>query len=303
MSNRVAQVTKAVSGKKCGECCGGPGYKSPLDAFHNGPREEIIYVTCIRTGINEGKPDYLGTVDVDPKSPTYSQVIHRCYMPYVGDEIHHSGWNSCSSCFDDPTKRRNRFVLPCLHSDRIYILDVGTEPRAPRMFKVIEGIDVRRETGLGMLHTTHCLASGEVLISSLSDGKDNAKGGFLLLEDGDFNIKGAWHNGETASYGYDFWYQPKYNVMISTEWGAPWAIKGGFKPEHVMEGQLRYGHHLNVWDWSSHKLIQKIDLGMDGLMPLEIRFMHDPTATEGYVGCAYSSTVFRFFRTEVGARI
>ena len=46
--------------------------------------------------------------------------------------------------------------------------------------------------------------------------------------------------------------------------------------------------------------MQRIDLGaQDGMMPLEIRFLHDPDATEGYVGCALSSTVFRFFRAPV----
>lgn len=52
-------------------------------------------------------------------------------------------------------------------------------------------------------------------------------------------------------------------------------------------------------DWTTHELIKRIDLGPDGKLPLEIRFLHDPTATEGYVGCALSSTVFRFFRAPV----
>jgi methanethiol oxidase len=51
------------------------------------------------TGIGKEKPDYLATVDVDPSSPTYSKVIHRLPMPYVGDELHHSGWNACNSCY------------------------------------------------------------------------------------------------------------------------------------------------------------------------------------------------------------
>ena len=36
--------------------------------------------------------------------------------------------------------------------------------------------------------------------------------------------------------GYDFWYQPRHNVMISTEWGAPQMIKNGFDPQHVADG-------------------------------------------------------------------
>ena len=55
----------------------------------------------------------------------------------------------------------------------------------------------------------------------------------------------------------------------------------------------KYGTHLNVFSWSSRKLLQKVDLGPEGVMPLEIRFLHDPLATEGYVGCALYANVFR----------
>ena len=72
-------------------------------------------------------PDYVGTVDVDPTSPTYSQVIHRLPMPYKGDELHHSGWNACSSCHEDGSKARSLLVLPALGSGRVY----GTSPRPP----------------------------------------------------------------------------------------------------------------------------------------------------------------------------
>lgn len=64
------------------------------------------------------------------------QVIHRLPMPNLKDELHHSGWNACSSCYDDPSKRRNRLILPSLMSSRIYVVDVGTDPRAPRLHKV-----------------------------------------------------------------------------------------------------------------------------------------------------------------------
>ena len=65
-------------------------------------------------------PDYVGTVDVDPASPTYSQVIHRLPMPYKGDELHHSGWNACSSCHGDGSRQRSLLVLPALGSGRVY---------------------------------------------------------------------------------------------------------------------------------------------------------------------------------------
>ena len=54
--------------------CHGPGYCSPGDAFRNGPREKLLYTTCIRNNITAGAPDCLATVDVDPQSATYCQV-------------------------------------------------------------------------------------------------------------------------------------------------------------------------------------------------------------------------------------
>ena len=36
-------------------------------------------------------------------------------------------------------------------------------------------------------------------------------------------VKGLWSDTETK-YGYDFWYQPRHNVMVSSEWGAPSAF-------------------------------------------------------------------------------
>ncbi len=83
-----------------GCCKKGPGYATPLEAM-SGPRESLLYVTCIYSGTGKGKPDYLATVDVDPSSPSYSKVIHRLPVPYLGDELHHSGWNACSSCHGD----------------------------------------------------------------------------------------------------------------------------------------------------------------------------------------------------------
>ena len=53
-------------------CCKGPGYASPLEAMQNGPREGLLYITCIiPPKRNNKESDYLVTVDVDPQSPTY----------------------------------------------------------------------------------------------------------------------------------------------------------------------------------------------------------------------------------------
>ncbi|CAH2327470.1 methanethiol oxidase [Pelobates cultripes] len=280
----------------CKSC--GPGYKTPLDAM-KGPREKIVYLPCIYRSTGIKKPDYLATVDVDPDSATYSQVIHRLPMPHLNDELHHSGWNTCSSCFGDHTKTRDKLILPCLISSRVYVIDVGTEPRAPRIHKVVEPEDVLKKTGLANLHTSHCLGCGEIMISSLGDACGNGKGGFVILDGKTFEVKGNWEvDGHAAPLGYDFWYQPYHNVMISTEWASPNTIRDGFKIEDVIAG--RYGSKLHVWDWTKHTRIQTLDLGQEGLIPLEIRFLHNPRADQGFVGCALSSSVFRFYKTEDG---
>uniref|UniRef100_A0A672QDN3 Methanethiol oxidase n=1 Tax=Sinocyclocheilus grahami TaxID=75366 RepID=A0A672QDN3_SINGR len=282
----------------CSGC--GPGYKTPLDAM-KGPREEIVYLPCIYRNTDIQKPDYLATVDVNPQSPNFCKVIHRLPMPNLKDELHHSGWNACSSCYDDPSKRRNRLILPSLMSSRIYVVDVGTDPRAPRLHKVnfIEPIDLFWKCGLANPHTSHCLGSGQIMISTMGDPSGNGKGGFVLLDGKTFEVIGNWEQpGEAAPFGYDFWYQPRHNVMISTEWGAPKALGNGFNPADVKTGH--YGQCLHVWDWTTHKRIQTLDLGEEGAVPLEIRFLHDPAAAEGFVGYALQSTVFRFYKTLKG---
>ncbi|XP_069506410.1 methanethiol oxidase-like isoform X2 [Ambystoma mexicanum] len=280
----------------CGAC--GPGYKNPCDAM-KGPREEIIYVACTyhNTGIN--KPDFLATVDVDPASPTYSQVIHRLPMPNMNDELHHLGWNACSSCYGDITKKRDRLILLSLISSRLYVVDVGTDPRAPILHKAVEPIDVYSKCNLANPHSIHCLASGEVMISCVGDPSGNAKGGFILLDAETFEVKGNWEkDGHAAPFGYDFWYQPRHNIMASSEWGIPKRMFDFFNPADVKDGF--FGQSLHLWDWTEHTRIQTINMGVDGIIPMEVRFLHDPDASEGFVGGAFGGTMFRFYKTQKG---
>src|SRR5262245_14114403 len=69
-------------------------FATPADA-QKSPRETLAYVVATYAGTSVRQPDYLATIDVDPKSKTYSKVIHRLSMPQVGDELHHFGWNAC----------------------------------------------------------------------------------------------------------------------------------------------------------------------------------------------------------------
>ena len=124
-----------------GSHCCGPGYASPAEAM-KAPREKILYTVALYIGTGIQRPDYLATIDADPESPTYSQVISRLEMPGIGDELHHMGWNACSSCHHDPSKERRYLIVPGVRSSNLHIVDCGIDPKAPRLHKVIEGANI-----------------------------------------------------------------------------------------------------------------------------------------------------------------
>ena len=219
-----------------GKTCCGPGYASPAEAMQ-AERETLLYTIALYVGTGIEKPDYLATIDVDPASPTYSQIIHRTEMPNVGDELHHFAWNVCSSCHDDASKSRRYLVVPGQRSSRIHIIDTADQ-RAPKIHKVIEPEEIIAQTNLTAPHTVHCLAD-KLMISMLGDAEGEAPGGFLTLDDS-FNITGRWEKNTVGmKFNYDFWYQPRHNVMVSSEWGAPKTYYPGFDLDDVAEGRYR----------------------------------------------------------------
>lgn len=272
-------------------CCG-PGYASPQEAI-KAQREKLLYTVCIYKGTDVEAPDYLATIDVDPESKTYSQVVHRLEMPNIGDELHHFGWNACSSCHGNPEKSRRYAILPGNASSRIHIVDMADE-RAPKLHKVIEPEELKSKTKLTAPHTVHCLPDS-IVISMLGDTDGNGPGGFLKLDE-DFNVVGRWEQGlDGMNFNYDFWYQPRHNVMVSSEWAAPNTYSNGFNLEDVQAG--KYGSKIHFWDWSERKIIKSVDLGEEGLIPLEVRFQHNPESTHGYVGAALSSAMWHWYKS------
>ena len=271
----------------------GPGYASP-EAAMKAEREKLLYTVALYVGTEVEQPDYLATVDVDPDSPTYSEVVHRTVMPNSGDELHHFGWNICSSCHGDPSKSRRFLVIPGQRSSRIYIVDTKDE-RTPELHKVIEPEEIKEKTNLTAPHTTHCL-SDKLIISMLGDGDGNGPGGFLTLDE-HFNITGRWEaKTDPMRFNYDFWYQPRHNVMVSSEWASPSTYYPGFDLDDVKAG--KYGQHIHFWDWEKHEIVQSFDLGEDGLLPLELRFHHNPDSTHGFVGAALSSNMWHWHKAD-----
>jgi selenium-binding protein 1 len=73
-----------------GECCTGPGYALPQEAMQ-AQRKELLYTVALYRGTGIQAPHYLASVDVDPTSPTYSQVIHRTRVIGLDEELHRFG--------------------------------------------------------------------------------------------------------------------------------------------------------------------------------------------------------------------
>jgi methanethiol oxidase len=263
-------------------------YASPQEARQARP-EEFLYLACLHQGTGVERPDFLAVVDAQD-----GRIVHETPMPNVGDELHHFGWNRCSSACHGPD--RSHLIVPGFRSSRIHAVNVADDPRRPRIEKVIERDELVAKTGYTRPHTVHCMPGDNIVISMLGDADGNGACGFAVLDARTFEVKGRWENGgPRPPLNYDFWYQPRKNVLVSSEFGEPNAYEKGFNPADLEAG--RYGHRLHFWNLAERRLEQTVDLGENGLLPFELRWKHDPEADEGFVGAALSTVMWHFHRS------
>jgi selenium-binding protein 1 len=268
-------------------------YGSPQEAMR-APVEEFLYVACLHRGTGVERPDFLAVVDAQS-----GRIVHETPMPNVGDELHHYGWNRCSSACHGPD--RSHLIVPGFRSSRIHIVNVADDPRAPRLERVIEPRELVAKTGYTRPHTVHCMPGDNVVVSMLGDADGHGAGGFAVLDANTFELKGRSHNGgPTPALNYDYWYQPRRNVLVSSEFGEPNAYEPGFDIADVQAG--RYGQRLHFWNLSERRLEQTLDLGQAGLVPLEVRWLHDPEAEQGFVGATLASNILRFYAATAAMR-
>jgi selenium-binding protein 1 len=263
-------------------------YPSPKLAAR-GPRETLAYVAALSAnGANQ--PDALVTVDVDPQSKNYGQIVSRLDMPNPGDELHHFGWNACSSALcphsAHPHVERRYLVVPGLRSSRIHIIDIKPDPRHPKIVKVIEPQELAARTGYSRPHTVHCGPDG-IYISALGSPSGEAPGGIFALDHYTFEPLGQWevHRGP-QQFAYDFAWHLGHDTAITSEWGTPSMVEEGVIPEALLQG--KYGHSIHVWDRPKRRHSQVLDLGAEQQMVLELRPAHDPTKAYGFVGVVVS---------------
>lgn len=195
-------------------------YPSPKMAM-KAPPERHGYVAALNYGRND-RPDVLCVVDLDPQSPTYSQTVNILELPYVGDELHHFGWNACSSALcpyaPHPHLERRYLIVPGMRSSRIYIIDTKPDPLRPHIVKVIEPEEVMAKSGYSRPHTVHC-GPDAIYVSALGSANGNdGPGGIFLLDHFTFDVIGPWelHRG-SQELAYDFWWHLADDVLVSSE--------------------------------------------------------------------------------------
>jgi selenium-binding protein 1 len=249
------------------------------------PPEELAYVALLSP--DEGRPDALAVVDTDPRSPTYAQVVNTLELPYPGDELHHFGWNACSSALcphmPHPHVERRYLIVPGLRSSRIYVIDTRPDPARPRIVKTIEPQEVAARSNYSRLHTVHCGFDG-IYISAMGNGNGDGggPGGILVLDHDTFEVLGPWEiDRGDQYYAYDFWWHLAHDIMVTSEWATPAMFENGLRLDDLVN--RRFGHRLHFWDLRRRRKTATVDLGEENQMVLELRPAHDPRKTYGFV--------------------
>jgi selenium-binding protein 1 len=251
--------------------------------------ETLAYLALINP-THEGRSDAIGVIDVDPASTSYGRLVGQTDMPHAGDELHHFGWNACSSCLcpyaPHPHMERRYLIVPGINSSRMHILDTKPDPRQPKIVKVIEPEELANRAGYASPHTIHCGTDG-IYVSALGAPGGDGPGGTFVMDPETFEIRGQWElDRGPQQLAYDVWWHLGLDTMITSTWGTPNMVKDGVNPELLLGG--KYGNKLHVWDLRRRRHVQTLDLGPEQQMALELRPAHDPTKAYGFASVVLS---------------
>jgi selenium-binding protein 1 len=248
-----------------------------------GPEDESVFVHGLSAGQHESllyvwtsdadqkDPDFLTTIDADPRSPTYGKILTTTPTSAPANEAHHFGY----------TVNADRIFAGGLFSNRLFIYDVATDPKHPRLIKTVP--DLAASTGYSGPHTFYAVPGG-VTIAMLG-GKDGGAPGALVQLDNDGNFVKAL---PAPDYMYDVGIKPELNLIVTSSWAHPHAVKAGNTPMDQV------GDVVVAWNYKTGKVIQVEHLDK---APLEVRWLHGPAARGGFINCAFGNSVWHW---EVG---
>ncbi|WP_312552068.1 selenium-binding protein SBP56-related protein [Massilia sp.] len=251
-------------------------------------QEDYLYVWTLGVkGMGDGS-DKLVTLDVNPKSPKFGQVVNQVSVGGRG-EAHHAGF----------TDDRRFLWAGGLDDSKIYVFDIHSDPGKPKLVNTIADFDKR--SGLVGPHTFYALP-GRMLIGAVSNAKDGGgvTGMALYNNKGDFIRKydmPVAANASTApalrgadGYGYDLAINPAKNVILSSSFTGKnnymMPLGALMKDQAAMK---QFGNTMVVWNLKAMRPEQV--LNVPGA-PLEIRWSLAPNEDWAITATALTSRLW-----------
>lgn len=261
-------------------------------------QEDYVYIWTLGVEGLGDEQDKLVTVAVNPDSSDYGKVVGTLS---VGgrNEAHHSGL----------TDDRRYLWAGGLDSNKIFIFDVHSNPREPKLHKVITDF-VAKTGGMVGPHTLYALP-GRMMVSALSNNKDHGgrTGLAEYTNEGEYvaahwmptdqDLRGAEKSGKLADgYGYDVRVLPRRNVMLTssfTGWSNYMMDFGTMLKDG--EAMKRFGNTMVLWDLHTRKPKKVFDVPG---APLEIRCAWQPNNNYCFTTTALTSKMWIIYEDEKG---
>jgi selenium-binding protein 1 len=237
--------------------------------------EKYLYVYCVDADAKDN--DFLAVIDVQQGSKTYAKIIHQLDLGSAGNETHHFGF----------TDDRTHLWGLTLFSNRVFLIDVASDPARPKLVKTID--DIGEKAGFSSPHTAYALP-GRMLIAFLS-GKDGAlpTGLAEFTNDGQFIRKIDMPEG--SPYGYDVAIKPDLNRMVT----SGFTYYQNYKNPLAKMDFKKFGDELLVWDFRERKVLTKLKTGG---APLECRW--SLKGNHGFTNCALDNSIWVWEGSEDG---
>jgi methanethiol oxidase len=230
--------------------------------------EKYLYVYCVDADAKDN--DFLLVLDVDIESPNYGKIRYQLDLGSSGNETHHFGFT------DDRTH-----IWGCsLFSNRIFLIDVATDPAKPRLVKTL---DSSAKSGLTGPHSPYAIP-GRMLISFLG-GKGGGLPAGLAEFTNDGNFVRTLSMPADAPYGYDVAIKPDINRMVTSSFTPPRNYQKPFAKMNLGD----FGKSVLVWDFRQRKVIQKLTTGS---APLECRWSLKEGVNHGFTNCALDNSIW-----------
>jgi selenium-binding protein 1 len=239
--------------------------------------EKYLYVYCVDADAKDN--DFLAVIDVDRKSPQFGKITYQLDLGSSGNETHHFGF----------TDDRTHIWGLTLFSNRVFLIDVASDPARPKLVKVLE--DIGGKAGLAGPHSPYALP-GRMLLTFLSARDGGLPAGLAeFTNDGRFIRK--LDLPADAPYMYDVAVKPELNRMVTSSF----TPLDNYKKPLAQMDLKRFGKELLVWDFRDRKVLDKLTVGA---APLECRWSLTPKANHGFTNCALGDAIWVWEGTPEG---